>query len=206
MELINALTMVPGVIVAVRRFTALKRGIALCGQCGGLNDMARLTAVAAFVPVCAVSIAYHLADGRRQRSKRALLRADYTTQQLAAVATCIATYVVGRGGGKAAATAVSGIFAVSAVSASCLDARTRSGEAGLVFAQAAIVAIALRFRVDAVWLSALAARCASLTWPRSPWLHGAFHLIVIASFDRLWAGWLAEHVAMVVECSPQLER
>jgi predicted membrane channel-forming protein YqfA (hemolysin III family) len=189
MELVNALTMVPGVIVAIRRFNAFKRGI--CGQCKGSKDLARLTAVAVFVPVCAVSIAYHLADGKRPRSKRALLRADYTTQQLAAVATCIATYV---GGGKAAATAVSGIFAISAVSASCLDARTRSGEAGLVFAQAAIVAIALRFRVDAVWLSALAARCASLTWPRSPWLHGAFHLIVIASFDRLWAGWLAERV------------
>jgi len=198
-EIVNAATMVPGIILAVVRLRAV-----LAKRTTGLRATLDRTqrplavAVASFVPLCAVSILHHLVDGAAQPGLKARsLRADYTMQQISAVMHAVATHTASVHKRRAAVAAVVVLSGATWV----FDVANNKGQTAVLALQTTIVGIACAFRVSRWWVAALAARVGSsyaTTLGRGTdtrgggshvplrLLHGAFHILVIAAFSDLW--------------------
>jgi hypothetical protein len=181
-ELVNAATMVPGIVVSARKLRRLDERA---------PSLVTRLAVASFAPLCAVSIAHHLVDGRRRPGvKSATLRADYTAQQASALLHAIAMH-------EHRTAAALAVVAMSAAT----WAFDVSRQAPILALQSGVVFVASGFRVTRWWLAALAARVGSALAPRippmlprksllrramPPALHGIFHVFAVAAFADLW--------------------
>lgn len=174
-EAVNAATMMPGVLLAMRRFNQLAGGSVSASR-------RRRLATAGFVYLCASSMMYHLvADGPL---KPAALRVDLVTQQIVALATAAVTH------GRRPWAALCGIAAMSVASA-----RMPASSTAAVVLQAAIALVANGFHLGRWWLAALALRMWGVLMPNR-WTHGLFHLAVLKAFDGMWASWVPRRAAI----------
>ena len=214
-EVVNAATMVPGIVVAAMRLRSMlakRRRRPADDRPPTASEKEKedlvpsktiAVAVASFVPLCVVSIAHHLVDGSAHpRSKRRSLRADYTMQQLCAMMHALAAH---RDTPRRRGIAVAAVAALSSATW-MFDVTDNVGQASVLALQSAIVGVACSFRVSRWWVAALATRLGS-AWAaargRRQWrerggeaadqpvalmlMHGAFHLFAIAAFDDLWS-------------------
>lgn len=189
--------MVPGVWVGLRRC----RQLLLMRQHPA--RLARALSAAMFVPLCVVSFVYHVWPRRfdESRVKRRLLRADYVTQQLAAVAMALGSFHGGGdgggdGNGMRRRVALASMVALSALSARLELERVRP----LVAIQALVALVGLRGRLSVWWMAGLASRLVGVAHEvglvRAPaarppeWVwHSLFHAFIIRAFDVHWARW-----------------
>lgn len=159
--------------------------------------LVRALSAAMFVPLCVVSFAYHVWPRRfdESRVKRCLLRADYVTQQLAAVAMALGSFH-GDGDGMRRRVALASVAALSALSARLELERVRP----LVAIQALVALVGLRGRLGVWWMAGLASRVVGVAHEvglvRAPavsppeWVwHSLFHAFIIRAFDVHWARW-----------------
>ena len=180
MDLPGAVSMVPGILVAVRRFVQLRHSNAVRGP---MLSMAPLT----FVPLCVCSILYHAWPGTG-RIKKLLLRADYTSQQICALAMALGTYTrpVER------AVAVAAIALMSAASTR-VPMKQAPGTMIAIQTAVAVTALGLRGALQSEWW-ALGFACrvgsqATVGSMSTAW-HALFHLCLVRAFDQQWASWL----------------
>lgn len=178
MDIPSAASMLPGMVVAVRRFVQLRNNHPATGP---RLSLAPLT----FVPLCLCSMMYHLWP-REGRFKKLLLRADYTSQQLCALAMALGSYT----NPAERAAAVAAIAAMSAASMSIPMQQT-----SMIAIQTAIAVTALGIRgafQSEWWVLGLACRIGSLVTNggKSTAWHTLFHLCLVRAFDKQWASWI----------------
>lgn len=178
MDIPGAASMLPGILVAFRRFVQLRSHSPVSGP---RLSLAPLT----FVPLCLCSILYHAWPGGG-RVKKLLLRADYTSQQICAIAMALGTYMQP----AERAYAVAAIAVMSAVST-----RVPMKHVSMIAIQTAVAVTALGIRgalQSEWWALGFACRLGSQATrgPMSTAWHTLFHLCLVRAFDQQWASWL----------------
>lgn len=177
MDLPGAVSMLPGMVVAVKRFVQLRR------SGGRLMSLAPMT----FLPLCACSIMYH-AWPWNGKVKKLLLRADYTSQQICAMAMALGTY---RGRAERAAA----VSTIALLSAASTRVHPHAGSGIMIAIQTAVAMTALGLRgmvMSEWWFLGFLCRIGSQSTAGSiskAW-HAMFHLCLVRAFDRHWASWL----------------